>query len=161
MSEFICPSVCLHLFLSRSRFLLALGRCPFIIRLRKEEKNVFIRAHLSTVIRSYFFRPFVPRPRHSLFVAGSATYKSPCRSVRRSVTLCCPSHFAFFVFFGFLEVGKHIFQFLLSNKQHLQSLFLDQSVNKSFCWLDGLSVDWLKFLCFHIFRFVWCKTIMN
>ena len=85
-------------------------------------------------------------------------YKSPCRSVRPSVG---PSHFAFFAFFGFLKVGKHIFQFFLSNKQHLQSLFLDQSVNKSFCWLVGLSVDWLKFVCFHIFRFVWCKTIMN
>ena len=56
----------------------------------------------------------------------------------QSVTLC------FSCIFGFFDVGKHIFQFLLSNKQHLQSFFLDQSVNKSFCWLVFSKIDLLK-----------------
>ena len=38
-----------------------------------------------------------------LFVAGNATYKSPCRSVG-------PSPFAFFAFLGILRAGKFVFE---------------------------------------------------
>merc|ERR1719374_88519 len=41
------------------------------------------------------------------FCRGHATYKSPCRSVGRSVR---PSHFTFFAFLGILRVGKSVFE---------------------------------------------------
>ena len=45
------------------------------------------------------------------FCRGHATYKSPCRSVRRSVGPSVrPSHFAFFAFLGSLRVEKFVFE---------------------------------------------------
>ena len=63
-------------------------------------------------------------------------------SVRPSVG---PSHFAFFAFLGYLEVGKHIFKYVMSHKQHLQSFCIDQSVIWSISWSVGLSVGQSNF----------------
>ena len=47
----------------------------------------------------------------TLFVAGNATYKSPCQLVGRSVGQSVgPSHFAFFAFLGILRAGKFVFE---------------------------------------------------
>ena len=59
----------------------------------------------------------------AFLVACTRLYKSLCRSVGwsvgRSVGLSVGlSHFAFFAFLGYLQVGKHIFEYLESYKQH-------------------------------------------
>ena len=73
----------------------------------------------------------------------------PCRSIRPSLCPSVgPSHFAFFVFLDYLEVEKHISKYLMSPKQHLQSLYINQSVIWSFSWLVGLSVGPSKSACF-------------
>ena len=62
-------------------------------------------------------------------------------SVGRLVGL---SHFAIFAFLGFLKVGKHIFEYLVSYKQHL-------GLYKSPCWSVGPSVRLSRFAFFCIF----------
>ena len=69
-------------------------------------------------------------------------YKSLCRSVGRLVRrLVGLSHFAFFAFLGYLKVGKHIFKYLRSYKQHLH-------LYKSPCWSVGPSVCLSRFAFF-------------
>ena len=63
-------------------------------------------------------------------------------SVGRSVGL---SHFAFFAFLGYLQVGKHIFEYLVSYKQHSR-------LYKSPCWSVGPSVCLSRFAFFAFFR---------
>ena len=89
-------------------------------------------------------------------VACTRLYKSPCRSVRPSVG---PSHFAFFAFLGYLEVGKHIFKYVVSHKQHFRSFCINQSVIKSISWSVSLSVGPSKFACLCIFRLHWGERI--
>ena len=72
------------------------------------------------------------------------------RSVGRSVGrlvgwLVFLSHFAFFAFLGFLKVGKHIFEYLMSFKQHLR-------LYKTPCWSVGPSVCLSRFAFFAFFR---------
>ena len=66
---------------------------------------------------------------------------SVCRSVG---WLVCPT-LLFFVFLGFLKVGKHILEYLESYEQHLR-------LYKSPCWSVGPSVRLSRFAFFAFFR---------
>ena len=87
---------------------------------------------------------------------------SVCRSVGLSVGRLVGlsvgrSHFAFFAFLGYLQVGKHIFEYLKSYKQH-------SCLHKSLCWSVGPSVCLSRFAFFaflgyfrvgkHIFKYL-------
>ena len=100
-------------------FALVPSHCSYLVKnFCQKSANLFSYLFQSKIFLSgdffHFIFLFCQFLSLSLFVAGNATYKSLCRSVRPSVRRSVgPSHFTFFAFLSYLKVEKFRYEYFM------------------------------------------------